>query len=83
MAVHGRVEKRSRRLADAVRRFHRDERGSQGLEKLLIVAAIVLPLLGLLIIFRNEIKTWVVEIWKQAKGDAEQNQDQFFGGQLK
>jgi len=83
MAVYGRFEKRSRRLAGEARRFHRDELGSQGLEKLLIVAAIVLPLLGLLIIFRNEIKNWVVEIWKQAKGDAEQGQDQFFGGQLK
>ena len=65
-----------------LKRLHRDERGAEGLEKLLIVAAIVLPLLGLLIIFRNEIKNWVVEIWKQAKGDAESGQDQFFGGQL-
>ena len=65
-----------------LKRLHRDERGAEGLEKLLIIAAIVLPLLGLLIIFRNEIKTWVVDIWKQAKGDAESGQDQFFGGQL-
>jgi len=65
-----------------LKRLHRDERGAEGLEKLLIIAAIVLPLLGLLIIFRNEIKTWVVDIWKQAKGDAESGQDQFFGGTL-
>jgi Flp pilus assembly pilin Flp len=67
----------------SLKRLHADERGAEGLEKLLIVAAIVLPLLGLLIIFRNEIKTWVVDIWKQAKGDAESGQDQFFGGSLK
>ena len=71
------------RLAGRLWQFHRDQAGSQGLEKLLIVAAIVLPLLGLLIIFRNEIRSWVVDIWQQAKGDASANQDQFFGGQLK
>jgi Flp pilus assembly pilin Flp len=65
-----------------LKRLHRDERGAEGLEKLLIIAAIVLPLLGLLIIFRNEIKTWVVDIWTKAKGDAESGQDQFFGGTL-
>jgi Flp pilus assembly pilin Flp len=66
-----------------LKQLHGDERGAEGLEKLLIVAAIVLPLLGLLIIFRNEIRTWVVNIWEQAKGDATNNQDQnFFGGQL-
>jgi Flp pilus assembly pilin Flp len=66
-----------------LKRLHRDERGAEGLEKLLIVAAIVLPLLGLLIIFRNEIRNWVVDIWTQAKGDADSNKDQFFGGSLK
>jgi Flp pilus assembly pilin Flp len=66
-----------------LKRLHRDERGAEGLEKLLIVAAIVLPLLGLLIIFRNEIRNWVVDIWGQAKGDADANKDQFFGGKLK
>jgi Flp pilus assembly pilin Flp len=71
------------RLARFLRRLHADQQGSQGLEKLLIVAAIVLPLLGLLIIFRNEIRNWVVDIWNQAKGDADANKDQFFGGKLK
>jgi Flp pilus assembly pilin Flp len=65
-----------------LRRLHRDERGAEGLEKLLIVAAIVLPLLGLLIIFRNEIKTWVVDMWKTAKSDADQNSQDFQGGKL-
>ncbi|MEX2673002.1 MAG: hypothetical protein WD294_12930 [Phycisphaeraceae bacterium] len=42
-----------------LRRLHRDERGAEGLEKLLIVAAVVLPLLGLLIYFRDYITDWV------------------------
>jgi len=71
-----------RNVVDQLKRFHRDERGAEGLEKLLIVAAIVLPLLGLLIIFRNEIKDWVVDLWKTARQDADQNKQEFFGGQL-
>ena len=70
------------RMWSQLKRLHRDERGAVGLETLLIIAAIVLPLLGLLIIFRNEIKDWVVEIWKKAKGDADQNQGDYFGGKL-
>ena len=61
-----------------LKRLHADERGAEGLEKLLIIAAIVLPLLGLLIIFRNEIKDWVNSIWGQAKRGAEEGQDEFF-----
>jgi Flp pilus assembly pilin Flp len=70
------------RMWTQLKQLHRDERGAEGLEKLLIVAAIVLPLLGLLIIFRNEIKDWVTQIWKDARGQAEQNQDQFINDKL-
>ena len=68
-----------RGLWDRLKRLERDETGAQGLEILLIVAAVVLPLLGLLIIFRNEIREWVVAIWEKARGEAEQNEDDFFG----
>lgn len=59
------------RITSRLRSLHRDERGAEGLEKLLIIAAIVLPLLGLLIVFRNEIKDWVGKVWKDARGEAE------------
>jgi len=52
---------------ESLRRLHRDEAGSQGLEQLLILAAIVLPLLGLLIVFRNELREWVVKAWKDVR----------------
>jgi Flp pilus assembly pilin Flp len=64
-----------------LKRLHRDERGAEGLEKLLIIAAIVLPLLGLLIIFRNEIKDWVVDAWKVVAGEGK-NVEGFTGGKL-
>jgi len=68
-----------RRVWESLKRLERDETGAQGLEILLIVAAVVLPLLGLLIIFRNEIRDWVVGIWEKARGEAESNEDDFFG----
>lgn len=54
----------------ALRQFHASEQGAEGLEKLLIVAAIVLPLLGLLIWFRNELRDWVTGMWSDVRNDA-------------
>jgi Flp pilus assembly pilin Flp len=71
-----------KRIVSTLKKLHRDERGAEGLEKLLIVAAIVLPLLGLLIIFRNEIRDWVVGLWKGAKDDAGSDATNFSGGKL-
>jgi hypothetical protein len=50
--------------------LHRDERGAEGLEKLLILGAVALPLLGILIFFSKDIMKWVVDIWNTAKGDS-------------
>ena len=52
--------------------LYRDERGAEGLEKLLIIAAIVLPLLGLLIVFRQRIGEWVDDIWLEVRGEGDQ-----------
>ncbi len=60
------------RVLRALRAFHRDEDGIQGVELLLIVAAIVLPLLGLLIIFRNELWTWVKGLWGTTLSEGQQ-----------
>ena len=57
-----------RNLLGTLKKLHSDERGAEGLEKLLIVAAIVLPLLGALIIFRDAVRDWVVRKWEQAVG---------------
>ena len=48
-----------KRVVELLNKAYRDEQGAEGLEKLLIVAAIVLPLLGLLIYFRDWITEWV------------------------
>jgi len=60
-----------RRVIRALKAFHRDERGMEGLEKLLIIAAITLPLLGLLIVFRNELWNWVKGLWETTLADGQ------------
>jgi Flp pilus assembly pilin Flp len=48
--------------------LHRDERGAEGLEKLLIIAALVIPLLGILIWYGSELKGWLEELWGKVTG---------------
>jgi Flp pilus assembly pilin Flp len=56
-----------RGIITQLKRLHRDERGAEGLEKLLIICAIVLPLLGALIWYRNDLKDWVKGLWTDAR----------------
>ena len=56
---------------EALVRLYECDRGAEGLEKLLIVGAIVLPLLGVLVFFRNELKDWVTEIWDERRDQAD------------
>ena len=53
-----------------IQRLHTDERGAEGLEKLLIIGAIVLPLLGFLIIFRNRLTEFVSGWWTTVHDDS-------------
>ena len=59
-----------KKVCQVARRLHKCERGAEGLEKLLIIAAIVLPLRGLLIVFKNSIMEWVTGTWRDVKQDA-------------
>lgn len=51
--------------------LHRDEQGAEGIEKLLIVAAVVLPILLLLIVFRDRVSEWFEDIWGDVRDDAD------------
>ena len=53
------------------KRLYRSEDGAEGLEKLLIIGAIVIPLLGVLIYFRNEISEWVSGSWDDVQSDVD------------
>ena len=58
-----------KKMLNQLRRLHKSEQGAEGLEKLLIIGAIVLPLLGILIYFKAEIGEWVNGIWGDVKAD--------------
>jgi hypothetical protein len=60
-----------KKLWNLVKRIHHDDRGAEGLEKLLIIAAIVLPLLAILIFFRDWITEWVQGEAEDVRSDSE------------
>ncbi len=68
-----------RKLLNLAMRIHRDERGAEGLEKLLIIAAIVLPLLAVLLYFKDYIVEWVQESSDEVRDDSDSSlgQDPF------
>jgi len=57
-------------MLDLIRRIHEDEQGAEGLEKLLILAAIILPLLIVLYFFADELKDWVRDYWDDVRSDS-------------
>jgi Flp pilus assembly pilin Flp len=60
--------KQWRRLAG---KLHHNEHGAEaGLERILLVAFIALPLLGLLIFFRDQIATKVKGLWSSVTGSS-------------
>jgi hypothetical protein len=66
-------------MVSRLKSLHRDERGAEGLEKLLIIAAIVLPLLGILIFFAKDIMTWVKELFTSTRDAAPKPSDTIQG----
>jgi Flp pilus assembly pilin Flp len=60
-------------IARGLRGLHDDEQGADALEKLLIIAAIVLPLLGVLYFLRGELSEWVQGIWDEMKGEGQED----------
>ena len=59
------------RIGETALRLWRCERGAEGLEKLLIVGAIVIPLLGVLIFFRDQITGFLTGEWDEVIEDAD------------
>jgi len=57
------VKERLSRLGRKLRALHRDERGADMVEYILIIAAIALPVLGVIIYYRNAIYEWIEDSW--------------------
>ena len=54
-------------LGNRLRSLHRDEQGADMVEYILIIAAIALPLLAVILWFRNDIAEWLGEQWEDIK----------------
>lgn len=52
-----------------IERLHKNQNGAEGLEKLLIIGAVIIPLLGILIWFKDDITEWLLDLWAQVRGD--------------
>lgn len=55
-------------MKNAALELWNDDQGAEGLEKVLIIAAIALPLLAVLLFFSGEIREWVSENWNSVQG---------------
>jgi Flp pilus assembly pilin Flp len=54
---------------EILRQLHRNENGAEaGLERILLVAFIALPLLGLLIYYKGKVVTFISGIWTSTTG---------------
>ena len=62
-------------MKEAVRELWNDDRGAEGLEKVLIIAAIALPLLAVLLFFADEIRDWVSSNYESVTGTAGDTND--------
>lgn len=64
-----RAKQLAHRIQQQTVRLYRDEQGAEGLEKLLIIGAIVLPLLAVLFFYRSKITGMVKDNWGTVETD--------------
>ena len=68
-----------KRFGGLLARLTRDDRGAEGLEKVLIIAAVVIPLLAILLFFKDYLIEWLSDSTDQVRDDADvANQDDPF-----
>lgn len=62
-----------KKIKEAVLELWNDDQGAEGLEKVLIIAAVALPLLAVLLFFSGEIREWVGENWDEVQDNSDSN----------
>lgn len=55
----------------ALNYIHEDEQGAEGAEKILIIAALVIPLLAVLLFFKEKISDWLKTQWESILGNTQ------------
>lgn len=69
------TEIRPRGLKATLARFHTSEQGDEGVNKILIIALVVVPLVIVLIVFGSKIKAWFQTAWNNITGSKDSNVD--------
>ena len=59
------------KLIDRLKALHNDEQGAGMVEYILIIAAVVLPLLGIILWFWKDIVEWATEAYDDVRGGQE------------
>ncbi len=54
-------------IGRVLKRLHKDEQGADLIEYILIVAAVALPLLGVIIWYRKDIAEWIQGSYEEVK----------------
>jgi Flp pilus assembly pilin Flp len=57
-----------KRAGRLLRRIHEDEQGANMVEYILVIAAVALPLLGVVIWFWKDIAMWAAQLYGNTKG---------------
>ena len=63
---------RLKSIRERLKALHRDDRGADMVEYILLIAAVALPLLAVLIFFWKDIAEWASTLYEDAKGSAEE-----------
>ena len=69
------MKDRYNNIKEAIIELCSDDQGAEGLEKVLILAAVALPLLAVLLFFAGDIREWVASNWESVVGNAGDNND--------
>jgi len=56
-------------LVNRLAALHRDEQGDEGVNKILIIALIAIPLVIILLVFGKKIAEWFSEAWNNLSGN--------------
>lgn len=62
-------------LIKELRRCYTDEQGAEKIEMILMIAAVALPILGLLLVYKDSLIDWLNETWRDTR-DHESNEFQ-------
>jgi len=66
-----------KKFIEKLKKLHTDQQGADLIEYVLIIAAIALPVLLLIIFFKDDLKAWIVEEYEEVKDNSDSGDNPF------